>query len=269
MNAGLDRAWDEVGEWLPQLVGALALLVLGLALAWLAGLLTARLLAGVGVDRLASRYGVHESLGQSEGAPPISDVAGRVVRVVIALVVVVASVSTLGIGGIQPTLNELLLYVPRVLAALVLLAAGVVVGKLVGAWIARLATQLGIEAPLGRIASATLIAIFGLTALAQLGVPTGLLTVLATIVLVTVGLTAALAFGLGSRELARELGAGRYVTTAYALGDRIEVDAVEGEIVAFEQLAVVLRRPDGRTVRLPNHILVESAVTTIGPTSKA
>lgn len=269
MNRALDSAWDEVGNWLPQLVGALALLFLGLGLAWLAGLLTARLLAGAGVDRLASRYGVHESIGRSEGTPAISDLAGRVVRVVIALVVVVGAVSTVGIGGVQPTLNELLLYVPRVLAALVLVAAGVVVGKLVGAWIERLATQLDIEAPLGRTACAVVIAVFGLTALAQLGVPTGLVTVLASVVLVTIGLTAALAFGLGSRELARELGAGRYITTAYSLGDRIEVDAVEGEIVAFEQVAVVLRRPDGHIVRLPNHMLVESAVTTIGPISRA
>lgn len=262
MSDGLDRAWDEVGRWLPQLVGALVLLVLGLALAWLLGSLTRRLLAGLGADRLADRYGVHESLGRSEDTAPLSELAGRIVRVVLALVVIVAAISTLGIAGLEPTLNELLLYLPRIVAAVVLVAAGVVVGKLLGAWVERLAAQLAIEAPLGRIASATVIAVFALTAVAQLGVPTGLLMVLTGIVLVTVGLAAALAFGLGSRELARELGAGRYLSAAYALGDRIEVDAHEGEIVAFEQVAVVLRRPDGRLTRLPNHVLVESPVTT-------
>lgn len=74
------------------------------------------------------------------------------------------------------------------------------------------------------------------------------------------GLTAALAFGLGGRDLARELSAGRYVASSYALGDMIEVDSVQGEIVAFEPVVVVVKRDDGRIARIPNHILLHSVV---------
>ena len=35
---------------------------------------------------------------------------------------------------------------------------------------------------------------------------------------------------------------------------------MRGEIVALERAATVLRTPDGRTVRVPNHLLVESVV---------
>jgi hypothetical protein len=44
-----------------------------------------------------------------------------------------------------------------------------------------------------------------------------------------------------------------------------ESPLVEGEIVAFEQIAVVLRRTDGATTRIPNHMLVEGSVTTERP----
>ena len=262
MSDIVDRAEAGLGEWLPQLAGAVAILVLGLVLAWVLGNLTTRLLAGAGLDRLAVRLGLHEALGRAGHVPAVSLVVGRVVRIGLALVVVIAALSTLGIAGIQPSLNELLLYLPRLLAAPVLLVAGLIVGKLIGAWVDRLATQLAVEAPLGRVASALVIGVFALTALAQLGVPTGISTVLGAIVLVTIGLTAALAFGLGGRDVARELSAGRYVSSAFALGQRIAVDSVEGEIVAFEPVALVVRRADGRIVRVPNHLLLESLVTT-------
>ena len=256
-----DTAKTELGEWLPQLVGALAILVFGLAFAWILGVLTTRILRAVGVDRLAHRFGIHDSLGRPGSTPAVSVLAGRVVRIALALVVIVAAISALGIGGIEPALNALLLYVPRVVAALVLLAAGVVVGKMVGHWVDGLATQLDLGVPLGRIASAAVFGVFALTALDQLGVPTDLTIVLGAIVLGVAGLTAALAFGLGGRDLARELSAGRYVAASYELGDRIEVDAVNGEIVAFEPVVVVVQRDDGRTARIPNHVLLHSVVT--------
>lgn len=258
----LDRAEAGLGDWLPQLAGAVAILVLGLVLAWILGNLTTRLLAGVGLDRVAARLGVHEALGRTGHAPAASLVVGRVVRIVLALVVVVAAVSTLGIAGIEPSLNQLLLYLPRLIAALVLLAAGFVVGKLIGTWVDRLARQLAVEAPLGSIACALVIGIFVLTALAQLGVPTGIAVVLGGIALLVVGLTAALAFGLGGRDVARELSAGRYVSSSFALGERISVDSIEGEIVGFEAVVVILQRADGRIVRIPNHVLLHSVVTT-------
>jgi len=256
-----DTAKMELGEWLPQLVGALALLVIGVACAWILGALTTRVLRAVGADRLADRFGVHESFGRPDSTPAVSVLVGRVVRIALALVVIVAAISTLGIGGIEPALNALLLYLPRIVAALVLLAVGVVVGKMVGHWIDGLATQLDLGVPLGRIAYAVVFGIFALTAFEQLGVPTDLTIVLGAIVLGVAGLTAALAFGLGGRDLARELSAGRYVAASYELGDRIEVDMVHGEIVAFEPVVVVVRRDDGRTARIPNHVLLHSVVT--------
>ena len=262
MSDVVDTAKTELGEWLPQLAGALAILVLGLTLAWILGALTTRLLVALGTDRLAQRLGVHESLGRRGTTPAVSSIVGRVVRLALALVVVVAAISTLGISGIQPALNAVLLYVPRVVAALVLLAAGVVVGKTVGRWIDGLGTQLDVGVPLGRIASTIVIGIFALTALDQLGVPTDVTIVLAAIVLGVAGLTAALAFGLGGRDLARELSAGRYVASSYAVGDTIDVDSIQGEIVAFEPVVVLVKRDDGRTARIPNHVLLQSVVVT-------
>ena len=91
-------------------------------------------------------------------------------------------------------------------------------------------------------------AIFVLTALAQVGISTQFLTLLVGIVFDAAALTVALAFGLGSCDVARQVSAGRYVSGAFRVGQTITVDGVRGEIVALESAATVVRADDGRTL---------------------
>ena len=59
----LERAGDTLGDFLPQLLGALVLLVVGLLLARLVGWLVRRGLRAAGVDDLADGWRVNETLG--------------------------------------------------------------------------------------------------------------------------------------------------------------------------------------------------------------
>jgi small-conductance mechanosensitive channel len=260
VNEILDRAASELGEFLPRLAGAVLLLVLGLVAAGIAGALARRALAAAGIDELADRFGVHRTLGRGGIAPPLSRLLGRIARIVLSIVVIVAAVSLLGLAGVELALNEALLFLPKLVAALALVFAGLIVGEIVGGWVDRLAKQLALDVPVGRVAEAVVIALFSLTALAQIGVPTGILVVLAGILLVTAMLTATLAFGLGGRDLARQVSAGRYVHGAFELGQRISVGEITAEIVSFESAATVVRTDDGLIARIPNHLLLESVV---------
>jgi small-conductance mechanosensitive channel len=70
----------------------------------------------------------------------------------------------------------------------------------------------------------------------------------------------ALAFGLGGRDAARAMTAGRIVRQTYEPGQTVVVAGVRGEIVEVEAAATVLRTSLGLTVRVPNHLMVESVV---------
>jgi small-conductance mechanosensitive channel len=113
---------------------------------------------------------------------------------------------------------------------------------------------------MGRVAQAIVFAVFLLTAVAQLGIPTEILTAVVGLVAAAAALTVALAFGLGSRDVARQLSAGRYVASSFEVGQRISVGDVTGEIVALDTASAVLRTTEGQTVRVPNHLLLESIV---------
>lgn len=150
---------------------------------------------------------------------------------------------------------------PKLFIALVLVLAGVIASQYARAWVDRLTDQMALGTALGRIVQLVVAAVFMVTALSALGVPTDVLMMVVTVSLVAVAGALALAFGLGSRDLARQMTAGRYVATTFAVGQRIGVAELTGEIVALEGASAVLRTDDGRTIRVPNHLLLESIVT--------
>ena len=257
----IDRAATSLGEALPRIGGAILLLVVGLLVARLAGRLARRALHALHVDDLAERFGVHDVLARVGIERPLSGLIGRIVRIALVVVVVFAAASLLGLAALSASLNAILLFLPKLLVAIVLVVAGTIVAQLVGDYVDRTTRQMAIGGPFGRIAQMVVLAIFVLTALTQLGIPTAILALAFAIVFVAAALAVALAFGLGSRELAREVSAGRYVGGAFAVGQTISVDGIRGEIVALESAATVLRSDDGSTLRVPNHLLLESVVT--------
>ena len=257
----IDRAAETLGEALPRLVGAILLLVLGLVLAALAGRLAARVLERLGLDRLADRFGVSRILARFGVTRPVSGLVGTAVRVGLVVVTIVAAVSLLGFAALSIALNELILFLPKLFVALVLVLIGFVVADFLGERVQRLAEQMDLPGPLRQGTEAVVIALFALTALAQVGVPTAILTGLVALLLIAAAATFALAFGLGGRDVARHVSAGRYVGSAYRIGDRVEVAGVSGTISRLESAATVLQTETGDEVRVPNQLMLDSVVT--------
>ena len=260
----LDRAGDTVGDFLPQLAGALVLLVLGLLIAWMLGRLTRRALTAAGLDELAARWRVDETLARARLGRSLARLAGAAVRITVSIVVVFAALTLLGLEPLSQSLNEAVLFLPNLLVASALVLAGVVLAGLARERVDRLSYQMDFAVPLGQLAQVSVLAVFGLMALAQLGVSAGILFAVVVILLAAAAATFALAFGLGGREVAKALNAGRFVRGAFDVGQTISVGGVRGEIISIDPEATVIGTAEG-AVRVPNHLLVESVVTVHAP----
>jgi small-conductance mechanosensitive channel len=260
----LDRAGDSLGGYLPRVGGALLLLIAGLIVAALVRRLLVKLLRAAGVDELGERWGVHDVLEGVGMGRSLSTLVARAVRIAIVFVVIFASLSLLGLAFLSDSLNEAILFLPRIFVALALLVAGIVVGRLARAQIDRLAQQMDIPGPVGALAETVVLGVFAVTALAQLGIPTQVLLLLASILLGAVALTLALAFGIGGRDMAREVSARRYVEGSFAVGEEVSVGGERGRIASIEATGTVLETSRGDRVRIPNSQLVASIVTLHG-----
>ena len=259
----LERAGESLGNFLPQLLGALALLLIGLLLARLLGRAVRRALQAAGLDDLGARWRVDVTLARAGLTTSLSAVIGTGVRIIVSVIVIFAALTLLGLEPLSQSLNEAVLFLPNVLVALALILAGVVLAGLVREWVDRVTYQMDFPVPLGQLAQAATLALFVITAAAQIGVDAAVLTLVLGIVLAAVAATFAIAFGLGGREVARALNAGRFVRASFTVGETISVGDLRGQIVGIETDATVIRTADGR-VRVPNHMLVESVVTIHG-----
>lgn len=256
----LERAGETLGEDLPRFAGALALLVVGLLASALLARIVRGLLARAGVDRLAARLGVDELLFRAGLERSLSRLIAFALRVAMSVAVVIAAISLLGIESLDRSLDEAVLFLPRLLAALGLLLAGAVLGGLARERVDRAAYQMDLPGPLGRLAQVAVLVLFAVIGLAQLGISTGLLDTVIAIVLGGAVATVTLAFGLGGRDVARQVTAGRSLAVSFEVGQTISVEGMRGEIVALEPAAVILREPSGRRLRIPNHVLLETVV---------
>jgi small-conductance mechanosensitive channel len=259
----LNQAGDQVGAFLPRLVGALVLLVVGLLAAGIFGRVTRKLLLRAGLDRLADRAGANELLGQGGLGSSLSALIATAVRLTIVVVACFAALTLLGLEFLSDSLNQGILFIPRLLTALGLLLIGVVVAAFARAWVDRTSAQLDFPLGLGPVVQVLVIALFALCAAAQAGVSVGPLLTVALLVVGAGAVTVALAFGLGGREIARSLSSARYARADFAVGQTIRVGDVRGEIVRIDTAAMTLRAGED-TIRVPNSVIVEQIVVVEG-----
>jgi small-conductance mechanosensitive channel len=255
----LERAGEQLGQFLPRVGGALLLLVVGLLAAIVAGRLVRRGLMRAGLDRFGDRSGTSELLAQAGLGSSLSALIGTAVRLTIVVVVSFAAMTLLGLEFLSDSLNEGILFIPRLLAALALVLIGVVLAAFLRAWIERTSAQLDFPVAIGPVVQVLVIILFGLCAAAQAGVTVAPLTAVAIVLLGAIAFTLALAFGLGAREIARSLTSGRYARDDFEVGQTIRVGDMRGEIIRIDGAATTLKAGEV-TIRIPNSILVERIV---------
>jgi small-conductance mechanosensitive channel len=260
----LDRAGETLGGYLPRFAGAIALLLIGLVVVSVVRRLVRRALVAAGLDALAERWGVHDVIERFGMPRSLAAVLAGAVRIGLVIVVLFASLSLLGLEFLSQSLNAGILFLPQLFVALVLLLVGLVLSELARRQMDRLAAQMDLPGPLGALAQILVLALFGVTALGQLGIPIEVLMLLAGILLAAAALTLALAFGLGGREMAREVSARRYVEGSYEVGQEVSVGGVRGRIEAIEATSTLLRTSEGERLRIPNSQLISAVVTLHG-----
>ncbi len=143
----------------------------------------------------------------SEGARTPADVAGVFAGAVIVLLFLRQALETMDLGGLAVLLDGLLAYLPNAFAAVLVLGAGLWAGGWARQRVAELtrSSKDSLVKATGPIAQVAIIAFSAMVALQQLGVGRQLIAIGFAIVLGSVCLAVALAFGLGGREVASKV----------------------------------------------------------------
>ena len=218
----------QVVEYIPALLGALIILFAGYLLARVVERAVDRLLRRIHFDALLERGGVMEVVERSGShVNPIRVIANLVFWLLMFAVIVLAS-NALGLQSLADVFSELVGYIPSVIAAIVIIIVGIVLGRFVGGLILASAGALHGGTALARVGRGGVILLAVFMALQQLNVATEIVTTAFAILFGAVALALALAFGLGNRELAGE------VTREWYTRYRAERDAIERDVQEAE-----------------------------------
>ncbi len=258
----MSALWQKFANFIPNLVGALVIVIIGFLVARLLDALLSRLLAKLGLDRLMQGTGINKIMARAGIRIPVSALVGKVVYWFVLLVFLVTALESLGLERISATLDMLALYVPKVLSAALVLLAGILLAQLLNTVVAGAADGVGLEyaAGLGRLTQGLVIVITISVAIGQLDVKAELLNYVIAIVLSSMGLAVALAIGLGSRELVGQILAGIYVRELYQAGQHVQLDELEGTIEVVGTVKTQLLTEQGEQLYIPNRVLLERTV---------
>jgi hypothetical protein len=201
LGESLRRLW----EYVPALFGAAVVLTVGYLVAKLVQRLVARALRRARLNDVLQKGGVVTPVDQAgERMNPTRVVANLVFWFVFFTAMLLAA-DTLGIDYLGQVFSELVSYVPSVIAALVIVILGIVLGDFVAALITASTGSLHGGAMLARIGRGGVVLLAVFMSLQELGVATGIVTTAFAIIFGAIALALALSFGLGNRDLAGEV----------------------------------------------------------------
>ena len=249
----------------PRVLAALVILAVGWLIARLISRGIARLLQAAGFNRLADRMGATQLLERANVRTLPSTLLGRFIYYVLLLVVIITAADTVGWTAVSTEISKLLGYLPRLLSALVFFVVGSYIAGFIRDLLRGAAGSLGISA--GRIISSVvyylLMLIITLTALEQGGVDTSIITSNLLVIVGSVTLAGAIAYGLASRDVLTNILAGFFTRRAVRVGQLIEVDGQRGRVIGMSGLSVTLQVSPTERLILPSQLLITHPIRII------
>ena len=141
----MNTLWGKLAGFIPNLLGALVVVLLGFVIAKLLDALLSKLLAKLGLDRLMGGTGLTKLLARVGIQVPVSTLVGKIVYWFVLLVFLVSAAESLGLQRVSATLDVLALYLPKVFGAALVLIVGVLLAQLVNSVVRGAADGVGLE----------------------------------------------------------------------------------------------------------------------------
>jgi len=259
--SGLHDLRDAAVQFLPKLLGAVILIMLGWAVAWLIERLMRFALRKLGLDRLAARLGQGDALRGLFRGRSASRALARFAFWTLFIVFTLLAARVLELDAITATTDAFLSYLPRILAAVVLLGMGLVFSRFVYSLVES-GVSLGSVEHAPRIAAGASLGVMVIAfvvAIDQLGVSTDLLVSILTTIVAVIGLSMGAAFALGARPIVTHILAGHYLRKRLAVGDEVEIEGYKSVVERVGPVDTQFR--DGDSVRsVPNSTLLEQTI---------
>ena len=205
VKSSLDLAWFQISPLVINLLIALLLILIGCLAAKGLGMLTTLAFKTLQIDKGADKLGLHKMLEKGEVRRSVSDLLGDMVYWLTVFVVIAGIAGIFGLA-VAPMLARVFTYMGAVLLAAILLGLGLFLATLISGIVRLVTVNLGLQGAktASRLMYYIVIIFTFITVLAELGINPEVFVPQIGVIIGAFGLAAAIAFGLGCKDMAAD-----------------------------------------------------------------
>jgi len=245
----------------PRAIMALALFVVFIIAAGIIAMLLRRLLKAIRLDQLGEKLNEIDFIEKSNVRIKLSKLISKGVYYLIVLIGLMTSAEVLGIQAITEQIENLVNYIPKIFAALLIFIIGLFIANFIKEIVASACKSLNI--PAGNLISVFvfyfLLITVTLSALAQADINTTFITSNLTLILGGIVLALGIGYGFASRNVMTNLLSSLHVRKRFKIGDVVKVGANKGEIIEMDNTTMTIFS-EGRRIVIPLGKVIDQEV---------
>jgi hypothetical protein len=255
---------DSIIAAAPKVAVGIVLVVLGFAAAKLTEVVLRFMLTRIRFDRLMEKAGIDRALQRIGIRQQLNVFLPRLAYFLVLFVLAKTAADALGLIAISGAIGAFFAYLPNIVAALLLMILGTSLGQFAGEMVTQSGRNAGIDfAPsLGRLISGLIIFVVSMMAIGQLQIDTAIVRIVTSFVLGGAALGFGVSFGLGTRDIIRNITAGFYTRKFLRIGNRVEISGHKGVLLEINATHAILQAED-REIAIANTAFLETAAESL------
>jgi hypothetical protein len=203
----LQGAWEEILLFLPNLIAAIIIFILGWFIAIWIGKLIAQILNKLKFDSVFEKTGWREALNNADVKVNPSSFIGAICKWILVVVFLMIVTDIMGWVAFAGLLAGIIAWMPNLLVAITILVVAIIIADIIEKLVKVSIKKMGISSVnfLGSVVKGAIYVFAGLAVLLQLGVTPEIVKVLIMGFVGTLTLALGLSFGLGGKDAAARL----------------------------------------------------------------
>lgn len=201
------KLWEGVIGFIPQLIGALLVFIIGWFVSVWIGKFIAEVLRRLRVDQIFEKTRWERALEEAEIKTKVSSFIGGLVQWILIIVFLSATIRILELEEFARFLDKIIDWLPNLIVAAAIFVAAVIISNLAEKFIKAIVSRMevGYAKLLGTIVKWAVWIFAILIILSQLGIAESVVYTLITGFIALIVISAGIAFGLGGKDVAKEI----------------------------------------------------------------
>lgn len=252
---------ESLIAWTPRVLLAFVLIFVALLVAKITERILRAMMTRLRFDTLTERMGLDQAMQKIGVRESLNQVVPRIVYYLLLILFAKTAADSMGLVAISDAIGAFMAYLPNIVAAILILVLGSTAAQFAGRAVSESAANSGIEfaSSLGSVVSGVLMFVLGIMAISQLQIDTEIIRVVTAAVLAGMALAFGLTFGLGSRDLTRNILAGFYARKTFRIGEMMEIRGERGELKTITPTQTILQQGD-QVVAVANSVFLDEMV---------